>query len=92
MKTKHINVVIGHIKVAIPYTPECNLLTLTTQIREQARKMTGFLSCETSLGKVPAPPEPVEAVTMPMVETDGQTQAKLATSALDIPDFMKRKA
>ena len=54
-KTKHINVIIGHIKVAVPCQPDSNLMALTTQITEQARKLTGFRECTTTLGKIPAP-------------------------------------
>lgn len=69
-KIKHINVIKAHIEVAIPFGPEDNLLLLTTQIKEAARKLTGFVDCKTTLGKVPAPSSPttVTTVTMPMVE------------------------
>ncbi len=61
-KTKHITVVVAHIKVALEYGPETNLLQLTTQIKEQARKLTGFIDCKTHLGKIPAPPAAVVVV------------------------------
>jgi len=81
-KRKHINVVLAHIKVAVPYSPEDNLMLLTTQIREQARKLTGYIECTTSLSKIPAPAEPV---TLPMRPKDD------AEADLEIPAHLRRR-
>lgn len=81
-KQKHIHAVIAHIKVAVAYAPDDNLMLLTTQIKEQARKLTGYIECSTTLGKVPAPAEIAEVV----VTKD----AAVVGDGLDIPAFMKR--
>ena len=82
-KTRHIPVIIADIQVAVEYDPNAleSLTTLNAQIREQARKLTGYRDISIRLGKIPAPAEPVQGVTMPMVETD----------PLAISGFMKRK-
>ncbi len=80
-KRKHLDVIKAHITVAIPYGPEDNLLTLTTQIREQARKLTGYLGCETSLSKIPAPVESPIVIVEPLIPADD----------LEIPAALRRK-
>lgn len=97
---KHIHAIIATVKVAIQYHPDDNLLLLTTQIKEQARKLTGFVSCETALGKIPAPVEAVVQTTIgiPAANLVGSGMKAFpdvepsAPAEEPLPDFLKRKA
>lgn len=60
-------------------------MLLTTQIKEQARTLTGYVSCSTHLGKIPAPPTPAEPVTIPLVPKDD------TADDLAIPGFLQRQ-
>lgn len=56
-KQRHIHAIIAEVTIAIPYDP-ANIeeaAKIQAQIREQARKLTGFTGLTTRLGKVPAP-------------------------------------
>lgn len=56
-KQKHLHALLATIHVALEYSPDDleSLPTISTQLREQARKLTGYRDIEIRLGKIPAP-------------------------------------
>lgn len=66
-KTKHIHVVLATITLAVPYNPDdlAELTTINAQVRDAARKLTGYRDIEVRIGKIPAPA--ATTITEPMV-------------------------
>ncbi len=78
-KLKHLHALIATITVALEYDPAdiAALTTLNAQVREAARKLTGFRDIEIRLGKIPAPTETV--ITEPLVPKDDEKDLVIPT-------------
>ncbi len=61
---KFLHAIVAHIEIALEYDPNdlAGLTTLNAQIRDQARKLSGYRDIRIALGKIPAPPAAIVEV------------------------------